>query len=360
MGDTIRIGSLFSGIGGLELGVLAALRGLGVDAVVAWQCEKDRYARAVLRKHWPETPCFEDVHDVDADAPPVDLVCGGFPCQDLSIAGARAGIDGARSGLWREFARVVRVLRPRLVLVENVPELLAHLGRVLGPLAACGYDATWDVFSAAEVGAPHLRERLFLLAHLPDTALLGREVRQRRGARAQHPAAPRPRRARAVADADGVRQLQPAVPREGLGDGPGGRGALPDADRDDVHEQHLTVTGCAGAALAGGHGEVGPLADADGGRLARREPPQGREVAGRGRGPQARTEPPRPSPWPPEPDVGRVVDGPRTRLDGSRRRARLRCLGNGVVPQTAELAFLTLAARAGLTWAQPEEARADG
>ncbi|MBL9105174.1 MAG: DNA cytosine methyltransferase [Myxococcales bacterium] len=321
MTHPLRIGSLFSGVGGLELGVLNALRGLAVDAIVAWQCEKDRYARAVLQRYWPETPCFEDVHDVDASASPVDLICGGFPCQDLSIAGGRAGIDGDRSGLWREFARVVRVLRPRVVFVENVPELALYLGAVLGPLAELGFDAEWGLFSAAEVGAPHLRERLFLLAHAAGER---REVGQRGGARAQHAAVARPRCARVVANADGVRQLQPAIPREGLGGGAGVCGAVPDADRIDLHQQHIVVAGGPGATLARGHGADGALADADG--LARRR---------------------HPAPWPPEPDVGRVVDGASTRLDARRRRARLRCLGNGVVPQTAELAFLTLAARAG-------------
>ena len=131
----IRIGSLFTGIAGLDRGVELALARLGWSSHVVWQAEKDPYARAVLRKHYPTTPCFEDVRDVDPTAPPIDLICGGFPCQDLSLAGRREGITGARSGLWSEFERCIRLLRPSLVFVENVPELAAYLGHVLGPLA---------------------------------------------------------------------------------------------------------------------------------------------------------------------------------------------------------------------------------
>lgn len=346
MTDALRIGSLFSGIAGLELGVIAALDDLDIHCKVVWQAEKEPYARAVLSKHWPQVHRFEDVHDVDADAPPADIICGGFPCQDLSIAGARAGIDGERSGLWREFARIIRDLRPRYVFVENVPELLAYLGRVLGPLAALGYDAEWGVFSAAEVGAPHLRERLFVLAHAVG---VGREGGKRGRARAQYTAAPRPRSARALADADGRGQLQPPIARQPAGVvGARDGGAFPDASGDHVHAQQITLTGCTGAADSRGDGEDRSVAHADGRGFPRRQQSERREDAGRRRRPQARTEPPGPAAWPPEPDVGRVVDGVRTRLDGSRRRARLRCLGNGVVAAQARLAFLTLARRAGL------------
>lgn len=176
----MRIGSLFSGIGGLELGLERA----GVGRVV-WQVEKEPYCRAVLAKHWPGATRYEDVREVHAYgkcehwnwiAPepqpcpgclaPVDVICGGFPCQDVSAVGARAGIDGTRSGLWTEFARIVRELRPRFVVVENTAGLLDRgFGRVLGGLAALGYDAEWSVVSACSVGAPHSRQRVFLLAH---------------------------------------------------------------------------------------------------------------------------------------------------------------------------------------------------
>jgi hypothetical protein len=149
----LSVGGLFSGIGGLELGLeRAGMR-------VLWHCEQDPFCRAVLKRHWPDNPCFPDVREVrGAEVPRVDLLCGGFPCQDVSAAGRRAGILGERSGLWAEFARLVRELRPRYVLVENVPGLLVRgLGDVLGDLADDGYDAEWDGIPAA-ASAPRIYE----------------------------------------------------------------------------------------------------------------------------------------------------------------------------------------------------------
>jgi DNA (cytosine-5)-methyltransferase 1 len=155
------VGSLFSGIGGIDLGFERA----GHD--IAWQVEIDPWCREILSKHWPQVPKFEDVTQVGADnLSPVDVLAGGFPCQDVSNAGKRAGIEGARSGLWSEFDRIICDLRPRYVFVENVPGLLVRgMDRVLGDLAAAGYDAEWEVLSAADVGAPHLRKRVWIIAH---------------------------------------------------------------------------------------------------------------------------------------------------------------------------------------------------
>lgn len=157
----MKCGSLFSGIGGLELGLERA----GMEVV--WQVEKDDYCRRVLAKHWPDVKRYEDVRDVGAhNLEPVDLIAGGFPCQDLSYMGDGAGIDGERSGLWEEYARIIRELRPGFVLVENVPALFTRgFGRVLGDLADCGYDAEWSVISACSMGAPHLRQRVFIVAY---------------------------------------------------------------------------------------------------------------------------------------------------------------------------------------------------
>lgn len=159
----MTFGSLFAGIGGMDLG----LERSGMQC--SWQVEIDPYARRVLEKHWPGVRRHDDVRTfppTDAEEWQVDLIAGGFPCQDISNAGERAGIDGERSGLWREYARIVRVLRPCFVLVENVSALLGRgLGRVLGDLAACGYDAEWDCLPAFAVGAPHERDRLFIVAH---------------------------------------------------------------------------------------------------------------------------------------------------------------------------------------------------
>lgn len=157
----LTFGSLFSGIGGLDLGLERA------GMVCRWQIEVDDYCQRVLAKHWPDVPKYGDIREVTGEElERVDLLCGGFPCQDISNAGKRAGIDGARSGLWSEYIRLVRVLRPRFVLVENVAALLVRgLDRVLIDLAESGYSAEWDCIPAASVGAPHRRDRLFVVAH---------------------------------------------------------------------------------------------------------------------------------------------------------------------------------------------------
>ena len=159
---TMRIGSLFSGIGGLELGLERA----GVGRVV-WQVERDPFCRRVLAKHWPEVERFEDVREVGrANLAPVDVLCGGFPCQDISSAGRKRGIGGAQSGLWSEFARIIGELRPAAVVIENSADLAKRgLLTVLRDLAFRGFDAEWSVVSACSVGAPHLRRRLFVLAY---------------------------------------------------------------------------------------------------------------------------------------------------------------------------------------------------
>jgi DNA (cytosine-5)-methyltransferase 1 len=158
---TLTIGSLFSGIGGLELGIERA--GLGRTA---WQVEIDPFCRRVLAKHWPGVLQYEDVRNVGAqNLPRVDLICGGFPCQDVSSAGTRAGLSGPKSGLWREFRRIVSELRPRFVVVENVTSgKKLWLPTVRADLAELGYRVRAFALSAADVGAPHLRRRIFVVA----------------------------------------------------------------------------------------------------------------------------------------------------------------------------------------------------
>lgn len=157
----LTFGSLFSGIGGLDLGLERA------GWSCSWQVEIDGFCNAILERHWPRVQRLRDVRFAgDTTLPRVDLIAGGFPCQGVSVAGKRRGLADHRTGLWWEFRRVVAELRPRLVLVENVPGLLNNgLADVLGSLAALGYDAEWDVVPASAVGAPHLRERLFVVAH---------------------------------------------------------------------------------------------------------------------------------------------------------------------------------------------------
>jgi len=158
----LRVLDLFSGIGGFSLG----LERTGGFRTVAF-CEIDPYCRAVLRKHWPAVPCFEDVRDLHAfDVGPVDVICGGFPCQDISYVGRGAGLAGERSGLWSEYRRLIDELRPAWVVAENVSALRSRgLDQVLGELAALGYDAEWHCIPAAAVGAPHRRDRVWIVAY---------------------------------------------------------------------------------------------------------------------------------------------------------------------------------------------------
>ena len=152
---------LFSGIGGFSLGLERA----GMRTVAF--CEIEPYCRAVLRKHWPDVPIFEDVRKLTAaDVPGVDVICGGFPCQDISVAGHQKGIEGERSGLWSEYSRLICEIRPRYIIVENVANLLGRgLSRVIGDLAASGYDTEWHCIQAAAVGLPHFRDRVWILAY---------------------------------------------------------------------------------------------------------------------------------------------------------------------------------------------------
>jgi DNA (cytosine-5)-methyltransferase 1 len=157
----VTVGSLCSGIGGLEKGVELARP----DAEVVWQAECDPFCLDILAKHWPSAHRYTDVRDVDGKAARVDLVCGGFPCQPHSLAGKRQGTSDAR-WLWPEFARIIAAVRPGAVFIENVPGLrTSGLRDVLADLARLGFDAEWDYFTAAETGAPHIRRRLFILAY---------------------------------------------------------------------------------------------------------------------------------------------------------------------------------------------------
>jgi DNA (cytosine-5)-methyltransferase 1 len=165
----LRVLDLFSGIGGFSLG----LERTGGFRTVAF-CEIEPFCQRVLAKHWPEVPIYDDIRELTgarlaADGIAVDVICGGFPCQDISVAGRGAGIEGARSGLWSEYARLVRELRPKFVIVENVAALLGRgLDRVLGDLAEIGFDAEWHCIPAAAVGAPHFRDRVWIVANPGD------------------------------------------------------------------------------------------------------------------------------------------------------------------------------------------------
>jgi DNA (cytosine-5)-methyltransferase 1 len=151
---------LFAGIGGFSL----AARWMG------WQTaafvEKEPFCQEVLRKNFPGIPIYDDVREYKGEFGTADIICGGFPCQDVSTAGHAAGIEGERSSLYKELLRIVCEIRPRYVVMENVSVLLGRgLGQVLGALSKIGYDAEWRVFSACELGLPHTRERVFIIAY---------------------------------------------------------------------------------------------------------------------------------------------------------------------------------------------------
>ena len=181
--DKLKVLDLFSGIGGFSLG----LERTGGFETVAF-CEIEPFPRRVLAKHWPGVPCYEDVRELTgarlaADGIEVDVITGGFPCQDISTAGKQAGMhSGTRSGLWSEIVRLVGDIRPSFVIVENVANLLSGpgirpggwFGRVLGDLAECGYDAEWECIPATAVGADHERNRVWVVAYPCPARLQGR------------------------------------------------------------------------------------------------------------------------------------------------------------------------------------------
>lgn len=309
----VNVGSLFSGIGGFDLGFeRAGLR-------TAWFVERDPFCTAVLNERWPGVPVYDDVCTVGADVlEPVDLLCGGFPCQDLSAAGKGAGLDGARSGLWAEFARLIGELRPRYVVVENVPMLRSRgLGRVLGEMAALGYDAEWDCVPASAVGAPHRRDRIWIVAYPQRSGLEGH------GAESGQPQVAEPRHGGSpVADPEGERQragLREAGAREEArrqhqsvapnGRGPGGSGAVgnPDGSPSDAHPEAGSSRGAVGESGRGAaEPGLGGVADGVPHRLDS-------------------------YPWFQEPE-----GVPRTALGVEHCKHRLMALGNALVPQIAE------------------------
>ena len=363
-------GSLFAGIGGIDLGLeRAGWRG-------RWQVEYEPFCQRVLAKHWPDVQRYGDIHDVDwSSVEPVDLVAGGFPCQPFSVAGQRRGMDDNR-WLWPEFERCVRALRPRYVLVENVPGLLVGRGMdaVLGGLADLGYDAEWESIPAAAVGAPHLRYRVWIVAYAqrssggqrldttkvwgwsgaPEQAGVGGsgsgDVAYARGlGQGWSPALGQPSLAGARSQGAGAEP-----------NGPGHRADVADSDREFRRVQPVGFSGSSRATVAGDDGATRSLADAndvgglgfggvlDGLGAAFGSDPDGRgseglaDAAGAGwrpawdadtgeaAGGRAFGRPERSGWWATEPDVGRVAHGVPARVD------RLRSLGNAVVPQVVE------------------------
>lgn len=202
---TIKLGEICAGYGGLGLGL-----GLLTDVDTRWVADVDAGPSRILARHWPDAPNLGDITRIDwATIEPVDVIAGGTPCQDLSNAGHRAGMrPGTRSGIWESMAHAIKEIAPNVVVWENVSgarsaaaysrlepgpgrlgggadrPVLRALGRVVGDLAGLGYDAAWESLRASDVGAPHRRERVFVLAWRPDAADTLRILRDRpRGAR---------------------------------------------------------------------------------------------------------------------------------------------------------------------------------
>jgi DNA (cytosine-5)-methyltransferase 1 len=313
---SLNVLDLFSGIGGFSLGLERA----GMRTVAF--CEIEPYPRAILRQHWPAVPCYDDVRTLTAERlvadgiGPIDVICGGFPCQDISSAGKGNGIDGERSGLWSEYARLVGEIRPRYVIVENVAALLGRgLDRVLGDLSTLGYDAEWHCIPASAVGAPHQRDRIWIVAY---PARLGKREQDEE----RHPFADGGKArdvsldgGAAMADAESQRRteargLQCGMPAQRLA---GGSEAVSDATIERRGQGRPWGFTCEPPRL---FHATRDMADANG------ESVEWPSIAW-----------PQCDPWMPEPDVGRVVDGlPVTVVE-----QELRALGNAVVPQIPEI-----------------------
>jgi DNA (cytosine-5)-methyltransferase 1 len=303
--------ALFAGAGG---GILGG-KILGWRTVCA--VEYEEYAAGVLIQRQndgllPPFPVWDDVRTFDGKPwrGTVDVVSGGFPCQDISAAGKGAGLDGERSGLWREMARIISEVRPRFVFVENSPILTSRgLGVVLGDLAEMGFDAEWCVLSAADCGAQHLRERIWILADASSGRCgqsCERQVEQQ--GRTETISASDAGEAVAHTDRNAGIERRQSNPQE--------RARGRHADRSSIS-----------TALANANG-AGPLPCSYAGVHRCQEG---------GRAWHEQSE--RFSGWPTEPGVGRVVDGMATRVE------RIRAIGNGQVPRVAAAAFSILLGR---------------
>ena len=283
----MTVGSLFSGIGGIDLGLERA----GMQVI--WQSEIDPYASRVLAKHWPNVPNLGDITTIEwSTVERPDLICGGYPCQPFSLAGARQGQHDRRH-LWPWFLDAIRILRPRFALLENVAgHLSLGFGTVIADLAASGYDTQWDCIPAAAVGAPHRRDRLFCIAtDAHSQGKYGQPINAEMGSAPEFVS---------HLNCDNLRQQPIELGRSGNAILPcddGTSWVVADTDRATWH-----ATGSATKTIFG---------------------PEAKQRFRRCRSSIGAT-------WTAEPDVGRVAYGVPHRVD------RLRTLGNAVVPQVAE------------------------
>ena len=292
----MRFGSLFAGIGGFDLGFERA----GMEC--AWQVEIDDYCSRVLAKHWPDVPRYGDVRDVgEYNLEPVDLICGGFPCQPYSVAGKRRGAEDDRN-LWPEFLRIVRELRPAWVVGENVPGIVPmYLDTVLADLEGEAYTCWTFNIPACAFDAPHRRERIFVVGY---TEKLGRDEGQAEKSGGYKGSQESPRGSGGnVSNASSERErrlhLRPGRPQQATVDvdGSGEDVSYPKLIRRGEMEQPV-ITG------ANGKGATNKIANSS---------------FTRGR-----------TWWTVEPGICRVAHGVPSRVD------RLGSVGNAVVPQVAE------------------------
>jgi DNA (cytosine-5)-methyltransferase 1 len=300
---TLTVGSLFSGIGGFDLGLERA------GMKVIWQSEIDEFASKVLKKHWPDVPNLGDITKVDwSEVERPDVICGGYPCQPFSQAGKRGGANDARH-LWPAMHNAICVLRPRYALMENVRgHLSLGFGRVLGDLAEIGYDAEWQVIPAAAVGAPHKRDRVFIVAYPNDT---GNRTPERR------------------IDYDGATQIKKRQIFSQFGvSRRGSNVANSDGRRQQKRDAQIGVV-----SIVGESGQREFVADTDGEFVGQYG--SSSDVANQGRQRHDQRERQKTNDfgqwWEVEPNVGRVANGVSDRVD------RLKGLGNAIVPQVAEL-----------------------
>lgn len=300
----LRIGSLCTGYGGLDMAAQTVFGGS-----LAWCADNDRHVAVILAVRYPDIPNLGDLTTIDwQEVVPVDIICAGFPCQDISYNGRGAGIEkGVRSGIWKNISEGIRVLQPRVVVVENVAGIRRRgLDRVLGDLAAVGYYSVWTSLRASDIGAPHRRERVFILAYQPEAHDL---------LAAAHTRSQRRRRGSTTSQATGWRSSGGSV-------GPGARAVSASPQADDGRAPGI------GEIAWGRYGEAIRRWEAVTGRRA----PQPTEPGTRG---QARLSPLL-SEW-----MMGLPEGFVTNL-ALPYGAQHRVLGNGVVPQQAIVALRLL------------------
>ena len=310
---TLTVGSLFSGIGGFDLGLERA------GMKVIWQSEIDPFACKVLKKHWPEVPNYGDIKQIDwATVPRPDVICGGYPCQPFSTAGKRRGTDDPRH-LWPWVRTAISELRPRYAILENVRgHLTMGALQVLGEITELGYDAEWRIVSAAGVGAPHRRDRLIIVAY---------PANQRQQSGENESQSEFDRLGDDEAQLGGVTANNSRIQGTAeLADTKGkqGNGGQPRSDHEEPRKEGLQKQiGTSGTNVADTKGSSRRSKEPHGLRprvwqtTELREPLSAGATIGDW--------------WKVEPDVGRVADGVPNRVD------KLRGLGNAIVPQVAEL-----------------------